>query len=294
MPELDPCTAVRDLWNLVRALPANQCNHAIVYVPEPGDAKGGRWLDGTAQYSSMESTPWADRGVPALVWTRDGKMSFKHVPQVAPEENLIRMTVEATLSADGSAEARATWDARGQYAGVVRQQFRRVGRRKQQLEAMVTSLQPGGQLTDMAFTDLTDRDGPAEIRFDFRASRYAEPAGAQLILQPKRRFSLSKRYTPRSERHYDVWMAMPSVVEYVEVYRFEPSWEIKSVPETARFDTPWMVYEVRYTTEPGRIRVDKRLVTKATEVPKSAYERLQAFCVAADKAEQETITLVPK
>ncbi len=284
----------RSAGRLLEELPSNQCNHAIVYVPEPDNFDRGLWLDATAEYNGMDALPWGDRGVSALVWKPNGQMVFKTVPQVSPKDNTVNFVLEATLSKDGSAQARVNWQASGQFAAGFRQQFRRVGRRQQQLEAVVTSLQPGGRLSDMAFSDLTDRDGPAEIRFDFKASQYAEPAGPHLVLSSKRKFNLTQRYTPRTERHYDVWLSMPSTIEYSEVYRFKPTWKVKSAPPSARVTTPWMDYEIRYEAEPGRLRVDKRLVIKATDVPRAEYGRLRQFCIDADEHEQKTIMLEPQ
>lgn len=294
---IDACYATlrtRSAGKLVRDLPANQCDHAIVYVPDPKDPGGGLWLDGTAEYNGMDELPWADRGVPALVWDKHGRMTFKDIPQVGPDQNVITMVLDATMSKEGSASVRSSWHATGQFAAGFRQQFRRVGRRREQLEAVVTSLQSGGQLTDMTFSDLTDRDLPADIRFDFKAARYAEQSGSRLILQPKRRFELTKRYTPRTERHYDVWLPMPSTVAYSEVYRFDPAWTVVSVPESLRLETPWIDYEAGYTTAPGEVRADKRVVIKAADIARSEYEKLQKLCIAADQHEQKTIVLEPK
>jgi tetratricopeptide (TPR) repeat protein len=284
----------RDKGRLVRDLPANQCNHAIVYVPDPHDFNRGQWLDATAEYHGLGTLPWADRGIPAMVWKPDGQMVFKEIPQASPSENLIRLVIEADLSANGSAQARTHWSATGEFAAGFRQQFRQVGQRRQQLEALVTNLQAGGQLTDMAFSDLTDRDGPAEIRFDFRADRYAESAGRDMTLRPKRRFDLTSRYAPRTDRQYDLWLPMPSTVEYSEIYRFVPSWTVKTLPSSAELDTPWMTYAIKYTTAPGQLRIDKRLVIKATDVSKSDYEPLRQFCISADEQEQKTVTLERK
>ena len=55
-----------------------------------------------------------------------------------------------------------------------------------------------------------------------------------------------------------------------------------------------MDYEIRYEAEPGRLRVDKRLVIKATDVPRSEYGRLRQFCIEADEHEQKTIMLEPR
>jgi tetratricopeptide (TPR) repeat protein len=281
----------RDKGRLVRELPANQCNHAIVYVPDSRDFNRGRWLDATAEYHGSGTLPWADRGVPVMVWKPDGQMVFKDTPQASPSENLIRLVVEADLSANGSARARTHWSATGEFAAGFRQQFRQVGQRRQQLEAVVTNLQAGGQLTDMAFSDLTDRDGPVEIRFDFRADRYAEPAGREMTLRPKRRFDLTSRYAPRTDRQYDLWLPMPSTVEYSEIYRFDPSWTVRTMPSSAQLDTPWMAYAIKYESGSGQLRVDKRLVIKATDIPKSDYEPLRQFCISADEHEQKTVTL---
>lgn len=284
----------REAGQLVRELPSNQCNHAIVYVPDAQDFDRGLWLDATAEYYGLGTLPWGDRGVPAMVWRPDGRMQFKDVPQVKPHENLVRLIMEANLSGTGSAQARAHWSVTGDFAAGFRQQFRQVGQRKQQLEAVVTNLQPNGQLTDMAFSDLTDREAPVEIRFDFQAERYAEPASGSLILRPKRRFDLTARYAPRTDRQYDLWLAMPSTVEYGEIYRYEPSWSVKTLPDSAKLDTPWISYEIRYAVETGVLRMEKKLIVKATDIPKNEYGRLRQFCIAADEHEQKTITLEKK
>ncbi len=284
----------RSAGKLVRELPANQCNHAIVYVPDVDDFDHGRWLDATAQYHGMDALPWENRGVTALVFKPDGQMVFKPIPQIRPDQNVMRLALEVTLSADGSSQVRSHWNATGQFAGIFRKHYRQTGRRRQQLEAAIATLQPDGKLTDMAFSDLTDCDGPVEIRFDFKSYRYADRAGARLVLRPKRRFELTSRYAPRTERHYDIWLPMPSTIEYAEIYRFDPSWKVVSVPEPVRLDTPWTQYEIRYTSEPGRLRVDKKLVVQVADVPRAEYEQYRRFCIAADEHEQKTITVEPK
>lgn len=284
----------RNAGTFVREIPSNQCTHAIVYVPDPDDFEHGIWLDATAEYHNVHSLPWADCGVEAMVFQPNGTLVFQTIPQVAPDKNRIRMKVAATLEKDGSAQARATWIGTGEYAAGIRRQFRQIGRRKQQLEAVVTSLHAGSRLSDMSFSDLTDRDGPAEVRFDFQSRRYAEVADSRLIVQPKRKFDLTKRYAPRTERYYDVWLAMPSTVEYTEVYQFPRTWDVVSVPEAATLDTPWMRYEIAYTVDAGGVRVDKRFAIKETSVPKAEYERLRSFCISVDQQEQKTITLEPK
>jgi len=285
----------RDAGRLVRDLPANQCNHAIVYVPASEATSGQEaWLDPTAEYHGLGTLPWADRGASAMVWDSEGHMTFIDVPQARPGENMIRLVLEADLTAGGSARVRAHWSAAGEFAAGFRQQFRQVGQRRQQLEALVTNLQAGGRLGEMSFSDLTDRDGPVEVQFDFRAERYAEPTGTTVTLRPKRRFELTARYAPRTERRYDLWLPMPSTVEYGEIYRFDSSWTIKSVPEPVRIETPWIDYEVQYTTQPGMVRTDKRLIIKATDIPKTEYSRLRQFCISADEHEQKTIVLEPR
>jgi hypothetical protein len=283
----------RDAGAFVRDLPYNQCNHAIVYVPDEGDFHKGRWIDGTAQYQSVQRLPWQDQGVCAIVFKDDGEIEFLDTPIDEPSENDRTTALTATLDADGNATVTTDWKITGQQAAVFRETFRQEGKQAELLTAYINSLSPGSKLIDFAFNDLTDREIPVQLKTNFEAMRFARKEGDKLIIQPKQLFRMTARYTARDVRHYDIFLRYPSTVTSRETYVIPEGFVVAALPASAELDNPWMRYRMKWSQENRSVTLEKTLTIKVILISKDDYSDLRKFCYEVDQHERETLKLVP-
>ncbi len=282
----------RSAGKLRRGIPSNQCNHAIVYVPGEGDFEGGRWLDPTSNYGSIDTLPWQDQGVEAIVFREGAEIVFLKTPVAPPEESLSEYRIDVRLREDGAATVGVEWKATGQYATSLRAVFEAEGLRRQRLEQFANFMYPGGKVGSLSFSDLEDRERPVNIRFEFEAPNVGQVSGRQMVVKPKDFLQLTQRYADRSERNYPLWLPYTSTQRFIETYHLPEGYSTERVPPAGRLENEWMAYELKVEPGEGRVRLEREFVIRRIEIPLSAYESVRGFCVEADKHEREPLILV--
>lgn len=281
----------RSAGRLQADIPSNQCDHAVVYVPDEGDFSHGLWIDSTANYAGIDTLPWQDQGVEAMVFKDDGRMIFMNTPVDDPTRSVNEYHIDLTLAPDGSAKAQFTWNATGQFATGLRQDLEAEGLRRQRLERFANYLYPGSRLTSMQFSNLEDRDAPVKIEFAFEAPNVGQVSGDKMILRPKEMLQLTQSYADRTERTYNIWNPFTATQRFVETYRVPEGFRVESSPEPAHTETDWMDYELAVSSKDQSVEVRRELAVKTLEIPKAVYDQVRDFCVQADKHQREPVIL---
>jgi len=274
-------------------IPSNQCNHAIVYVPEKDDFDKGLWIDGTANYSGIDTLPWQDQGVQAMVFKDDGTMVFKTTPVAPPAQSLNDYGVDLNLAADGSAKVKMTWKAAGQFGSNLRRVFEAEGLRRQRLEQFANYAYPGSRVASVDFSDLEDRDLPVAIDFTFDAPNIGQLSGGKMVLRLKELLPLTQNYADRTERTFNIWIPYTSVQRLSERFHVPDGFRVESAPAPLRLETEWMDYELKVETQSDLVVVQRELTVKSPEIPKEAYDKLRDFCVEADNRQRQPVILSP-
>ncbi|MEE9293534.1 MAG: DUF3857 domain-containing protein [Phycisphaerae bacterium] len=281
----------RDVGTLVEQIPSNQCNHAIVYVPDSGDGQGGLWVDGTALEHGIDALPWTDQDVAAMVWDQAGHMSLMRTPLEPPENTVSSMTFQVALRSDGRADVQGTWVTTGQIAAGLRSAFKQAGQRGERLTQLLNSFAPGSTLTDYTFSDLQNRDAPVEITMRFASSSYAVAGGDVMTLRFRRPIRATAQFAPRDVRYYDVWLSYCQKRRFVEIHQLPPGFTVDSVPDPITLRTPWMDYSASVEPDGKTLRVSRELVIKAVKVPRDRYDEFRRFCISLDEYEAQPIVL---
>jgi cellulose synthase operon protein C len=282
----------RSAGRLHADIPSNQCNHAIVYVPNADDFSKGLWIDGTANYSGIDTLPWPNQGTEVMVFKDDGQMVFVKTPVDQPGQSLSEYHIDLQVASDGSAKAKFTWDTTGQYASSLRQTFEAEGLRRQRLEQFANYVYPGSRVTSVKFSNLEDRDVPVKIEFGFDAPNVGQVSGDKMILRAKEMLQLTQSYADRTDRTYDIWNAYTATQRFVETYHMPEGFRVESAPESTRLETEWLDYELKVAKGTESVEIRRELEVKALEIPKAAYDEVREFCVEADKHQREPIVLV--
>lgn len=282
----------RSAGKLRKDIPSNQCNHAIVYVPSESDFQTGLWLDATSNYSGIDTLPWQDQGVEAIVFREGAEIVFLKTPVAPPEDNVSEYRIDVRLHEGGSAKIAVEWKATGQYATSLRQVFEAEGLRRQRLEQFANSMYPGGNVESVSFSNLEDRDQPVSIRFEFEAPNVGQVSGRQMVVEPKTSLRLTPRYADRSERTYDLWLAYASTQRFVETYYLPEGYTAERIPSDGQLSNEWMAYELKATRGEGEVKIHREFVARKVDIPLAAYGEVRTLCVEADKHEREPLILV--
>lgn len=277
---------------LVREIPSNQCNHAIVYVPAEKEGDAGLWIDGTSNYAGIDTLPWPDQGVEALVFDEQGKIEFMNLPVAPADQSVSQYTVDLHLKADGSARAQFVWDATGQFAVTLRQAFEAEGLRRQRLEQFANYFYPGSRVTSVEFSDLEDRDAPVRITFAFDAPNVGQVSGSKMLLRLREVMPLTQRYANRTDRTYDIWSSFAGTQRMVERFHLPDGFRVDSSPQTARLENDWMGFDQQASRSEGMIEIHRAVELSALTIPRADYDEVRDFCIKADTLQRDPIILV--
>jgi hypothetical protein len=158
-------------------LPVDQFNHATVAVKRADGTI--YYLDPTAENSRQYLTASEmNRGV--LVATKEGD-NLRHTPFIPADSNLLEVSMDDTLAADGSLTGTAVLDPSGQQDLNLR--WLALGlppkQQKQRLENYLRVFGPSARLDTVTMTDARDLDQPLVIKLHFTVPGFAT------VLKPK-------------------------------------------------------------------------------------------------------------
>jgi tetratricopeptide (TPR) repeat protein/predicted transglutaminase-like cysteine proteinase len=275
-------------------IPSNQCDHAIVYVPDEGNAEEGLWIDGTANYSGIDTLPWQDQGAQVMVFKDDGTMAFKTTPVDPAARSTNEYDVDMQLAADGSAKVKMTWRAAGQFGSNLRRAFEAEGIRRQQLERFANAAYPGSRVESVDFSDLENRDAPVAIDFAFEAPNIGQITGGKMVLRLKELLPLTQSYADRTERTFNIWVPFTATQRISEKFHAPEGFKVDSAPAPLRLENEWMDYELQVETQGDLVTVHREFAIKALEIPRDAYDKIRDFCVEADNRQRQPVILAPR
>jgi hypothetical protein len=250
------------------------------------------FLDGTAQYHSIEAMPGMDRGAQVLIVHPDGGQIVE-VPWNDPEKNGIRQSYEATVSPDGAAEVKVKMDFLGDVAVQIRSAFAVEGQRKLRLNMLLGQFFGKAELEDFQFSDLTDLSRiDATLDLDAKVPQFAEKTARGLELKlGYDRMRLSS-LASAAERKWDILLGPPNSQTTTGVYHLPKGYKVVSRPDDVSIDHPWGKLELKITVgDDGSVRFTRTLVFKAHRIPKDDYEAFREFAAAADLAAREKVII---
>jgi len=266
-------------------------NHAIAYVPELD-----LYLDGTAEYSPMESLRWDDQGAMALRVAMDGKGTLVTIPISTPEENVTRSHTALTVGPGGDVRFHEHWEEEGLLVSELRHAYHDDSTRVQALEDNYQGRLTGVQLTDVQAEGFEELDNLLEFDVYGDIPAFARSEG-DLLRVPVTLFpdDLGQNLTPESEdgRRTDLVMRLPHLVEISTTIAPPAGMEVGDLPAPVTLEHPRATYEQTAAIEEGKAVVRIRMVYLDRRVPVAEYPSFREFCLAIDRAQDQTIELRP-
>ncbi|MCA9561010.1 MAG: transglutaminase domain-containing protein, partial [Myxococcales bacterium] len=171
----------RDAGPVVRAVPMQQFNHAIVYVPAQEGIAEGRFYDPTVDALDVEVLRQDDQGTWSLVFDPDaGEHAWREIPFQPPALDFTRSDTVLRVAADGAAKGELELSAQGRGGQVLRVASRNPEKFGQLLQNQVAAAYPAGRLLGFGPVQVEDVMQPARLRLAIESPGLGKREGAQL------------------------------------------------------------------------------------------------------------------
>jgi tetratricopeptide (TPR) repeat protein len=157
---------------VLRDVPNQQFNHAIVYAPiQPGLAEPF-FLDPTADGLDIGNLQPLDQGALSLVLDPDSDAwEIIPIPYDAPELNRTQLAFRADIKSPSEARLDGTFTTRGALAMILRRTLRNKTAGDKAVQAFANRLLPGATLTHSEIPPEEDTSKPLAIKLEMDASR---------------------------------------------------------------------------------------------------------------------------
>ena len=250
-------------------------NHCIAYVPDV-DGKGrSMFIDGTAQYHSIESPPLMDRGAKVLIVRPEGG-EIVTIPAGVPNDFGIGQKWRIALRADGGATVEGEVRWRGDLATQVRSEFSVEGQRASKLEESLTPLFGKLTLVKTEFDDLKDLSKPeAWFKVTLDVPNFAKKAGDSFNLpsafleQPF--LALPGRFASRPARDHDLILPFMIGIDVDVTYTLPEGWTLEAKPEDADVVIPSGTFHVKSSQQGNELHLERRFEITGSRVKQTQY-----------------------
>jgi tetratricopeptide (TPR) repeat protein len=268
---------------IVEAIPMQQFDHAIVYVPAQPGIETGRFYDPTADLLDIETLRADDVGTRSLVFDPETKAhEFRDIPYQTPEAHAEHIEAEVVLGADGKASGTVVLRVTGSNGSAIRR-IARNERQFEQLAQIVTNgLVPGASVKAARPLEVDDLRQPASAEFQFSSTGLARKERDTLRLsalsnwKPKGLFALPSR-------KYALVVGTPNARSTRTTLRLPPGAKLESAPDPAELESPCFVW--KRTVTPAKDGASLVVVETADQ----RCERIEPADYAAHRALAERV-----
>ena len=279
-----------------------QFNHAIIAVRVGEDVEApavfedeahGRWLifDPTDPITPPGELREGLQGSLGLLVRADGGPLIR-LPETAPEENLLRREVEATLAPDGSLTAKLVEQGAGESARAARRLYEELppSDYRNLMERWLTLAAPSAQLKQIASEH--PEGGPSSLQLEFEAAGYGRAMGSKLLIfQPTVVSRRGFTYPEGEKRRYPFLIPSRAFDETVRV-KLPEGFVIDEKPADVELDEAFGRYEARFEEADGELVFRRKLTLESSWAPPEEYETVRQFFGRINGAEQSPVVLM--
>lgn len=176
-----------------RAVPNQQFNHAIVYVPQQEGIDAGFFMDPTTDGLDMGNLRADDQGALALVLNpRDGQYRFIDIPYQPADMTYYRCQIDVTIHSGEHATAETDCRLRGRVGGLFRRAMRNEERASQVRQNVAHAMFQGSVVTASSTAHVEDIDHPLEVRLTLDASAALQARGEERRMRVPAPYALGR------------------------------------------------------------------------------------------------------
>ncbi len=278
----------------------NHFNHCISYVPPQKSLKKGFFLDGTAQYHSIDSLPTMDWGAKVVVVTPEGgKVLETPVPKA--EENLYAGKYGFMLNSQGGGKLEVRFKAKKSFSVFFRSFLQNPGRRKKSLENLWGKYFGSAKVVHMKFSNLKDLNQNVEGRFILEIPKILDKEGKKFIFpriqDPLFEFKLGQNLTDlvsKSKRTFDLILSVPTAFDLLYEIQIPKGLNPEALPSRVELKNPYGYYLYDIQRKGNTLIIRKIFLLKKGRVPAKDYPEFRKFLESIHRQEIQNIPLVER
>ncbi len=263
---------------LLRDIPMQQFDHAIVYVPKQPGLDDGFFIDSTADALDLTALRQDDTGVPALVFDTDSRVhTWRDIPFRAPAENQQTLTTELSVERTGRAQGSLDMYAEGMTGSHLRRLARNTQAVKQAMQGFVARLYGGAVARSVDVVEWEDLTRPAHLHIELQVGAFARKERGSLrvslppIWDPKSVFSLETR-------NYPLLLGVPQAMTWETKLHVPGGYRMRHSPADIQLRAQCFLYERRSQRQHRDVHITQRFETTCERIGVRNYaeHRVQA------------------
>jgi len=279
---------------VARAVPAQQFNHAIVYLPEQPGVPEARFQDPTAEVLDLDVLRPDNPGTESLVFDPFGRsFEWRTIPFQSGAHHRIRYDVSMKLSADGAASGAITVEAKGRSGSAVRREARNPERMRKTVQEIATMFVAGATAGDYELLEVKDLRVPATIRLGFDASNAVRSEGEALRQKVPAPWSVRSRFVLAHRRHPLV-LGVPEDREWTVRVELPEGTRAVRLPTGGAVRAPCLEFERAVALEGRRLVVRQTARVLCERILPEGYSDHREQVEAIDRILNEELVIAPK
>lgn len=240
--------------------------------------------------------PWEYQGVNVVAVTSAGKPYYMTTPNSKSSDNILKLAADISETADGKYKYNVTITVNGVYDVIYRNRINKLAFEEinKYIETFVKNpiLEP--EITDIAFSDMTDANTPFVISFNFETDKLISNQGDISILN----FDLFNNYIPdewakTNTREHSICLPFLFQIQKEFTIRFnKDNYKLSTAPKSLSkkdrfFDYNRFVFEA----EPGTIKYTSTTTLNQKEFGNKDFEAAKSNLNQIKEYTQEKIIL---
>lgn len=261
----------RDAGPVRRAVPMQQFNHAIVYVPAQEGIPEGRFYDPTVDALDIDVLRHDDQGTLSLVFDPKGNThAWREIPYQDPSMDEVQTDGVLRLNADGGAEGEVGLIARGRVGEYLRTGSRNVEQLEQQIEQQLGRAYNSARMEGLVVEQVEDLFTPARVRVKLKAPNLGRREENELRLRipvgwtPQQYFGLAKR-------RYPLLLGTPRTLKWRNELTLPVGGRVKRLPADGKVETPCLVLERNTRQEGNKVISEQSAVIRCERIATEDY-----------------------
>lgn len=277
--------------SVLRDVPNQQFNHAIVYVPQQEGIDAGFFMDPTTDGLDMGNLRDDDQGATALVLDPDdGRWEFMDIPYQTADLSYFRCAVDVRVGSSEEARAEARCTVRGAGGSMIRRVVRNEERARQLHQNIANMIFSGSTISASSTQHAGDIWHPVELALTLDASAALQPQGTQHRLSVPSAFGLGS-VTRLESRRTPLRLGTPDSGRWEVSYEVPAGGRIVRTPEDFSIEHACFSVSRRTVTRGRRATITIEYARTCSEVSPEDYGELRRLAQRAANQLQSEIVL---
>lgn len=283
----------------------SQFNHMIlaakvadsVTVPTVISSPLGRLLifDPTDDKTPVGDLPFYEQGSYALLLAGD-RGDLLRMPVTKPEANLIDVSVDATLDADGKLAVSFVNSKTGQPASIERhlEAGENPDQYKTTYQRNLGDRAKGAVISKIVPEDHFDQN-KFDLKIDFDSPSYGQTMQNRLLVFNPAVLAIPRFIAPpfpKDEKRVSPIVLRAALYRKVVRVKLPAGFTVDETPTAAKFESDFGKFSVSFKQEPGLLTMTEELRTEAVTLPPDQFEKVKKFFDNCHGADRQNAVLV--